>query len=126
MRTAILLIFAVFSATTSARAEQPDIVIADFEGETYGDWVVTGEGCFDKQSLRGKVLSGITKRAQKYGVNVAVIAGNVRVSESAWRREGIEVALSAMDPGVELHEAMASAERLLALTARQLVARILI
>jgi glycerate kinase len=90
------------------------------------DWVVTGEGCFDKQSLRGKVLSGITKRAQKYGVNVAVIAGNVRVSESAWRREGIEVALSAMDPGVELHEAMASAERLLALTARQLVARILI
>jgi glycerate kinase len=90
------------------------------------DWVITGEGCFDEQSLRGKVLSGITRRARKYEVNVAVIAGSVRLSEIAWRREGIEVALSTMAPGMELREAMASADRLLESAARQLVAGTLI
>lgn len=90
------------------------------------DWVITGEGCFDEQSLRGKVLSGIIRRAQKYGVHVAVIAGSVRLSEIAWCREGIEVALPTMGPGMELPEAMASADGLLESAARQLVARILI
>ena len=29
--------------TMALRAEEPDLLIADFEGETYGDWTVTGE-----------------------------------------------------------------------------------
>jgi len=90
------------------------------------DWVITGEGRFDEQSLQGKVVSGITKRAGKYGVKVAVIAGSVQIPEDAWRREGIELALSTMDPGMELDKAMASAEKLLAFAARHLAARILI
>ena len=89
------------------------------------DWVITGEGRFDEQSLRGKVVSGIITLAGKHAVKVAVIAGSVQVPESAWRREGIEVALSTVAPGMELDEAMASAERLLSSAARQLAARIL-
>ncbi len=89
------------------------------------DWVITGEGRFDEQSLRGKVVSGIIRLAGKHAVKVAVIAGSVHVPESAWRREGIEVALSTVAPGMELDEAMASAERLLSSSARQLAARIL-
>ena len=90
------------------------------------DWVVTGEGSFDKQSLRGKVVSGITKLAAQHGVNVAVLAGSVRVPQEVWRREGIKLVLSTTDPGMKLDEAMASAEELLASAARQLAARILI
>ncbi len=89
------------------------------------DWVITGEGRFDEQSLRGKVVSGIIRLAGKHAVKVGVIAGSVQVPESVWRREGIEVALSTMSPGMELPEAMASAEGLLASSARQLAARIL-
>jgi glycerate kinase len=89
------------------------------------DWVITGEGRFDEQSLRGKVVSGITKRARKHAVKVAVIAGRVQVPEIVWRREGIEVVLSTMDPGMKLDEAMASAERLLASSACQFAAKIL-
>jgi glycerate 2-kinase len=92
---------------------------------TDADWVITGEGRFDEQSLRGKVVSGITKRAARHGVKVAVIAGSVKVPESAWRCEGIEFALPTMGPEMELDEAMASAEKLLASSARQLAARIL-
>ena len=90
------------------------------------DWVITGEGQFDEQSLRGKVVSGITKLAAQHGVNVAVLAGSVQVPPDVWRREGIQTALSAMDPGMKLEEAMASAEDLLASAARRLAAEILI
>jgi glycerate kinase len=90
------------------------------------DWVITGEGSFDEQSLRGKVVSGITTLARKHAVKVAVIAGSVQVPESVWRREGIELALSTMEPGMGLDEAMASAEKLLASSARKLATRFLI
>jgi len=89
------------------------------------DWVITGEGRFDEQSLRGKVVSGITKLAAQHGVNVAVLAGSVQVPQNVWRREGIQMALSVMDPEMKLDEAMASAEQLLASAARRLAAEIL-
>jgi len=88
------------------------------------DWVVTGEGRFDKQSLRGKVVSGIAKLATKHGVKVMVLAGSVHVSEVTYRREGIEFALPAMKPGMELNEALTRGEELLALTAEELASRI--
>jgi len=89
------------------------------------DWVITGEGRFDEQSLRGKVVSGIARLAAQHGVNVAVLAGSVQVPQDVWRREGIQMAMSAMDTGMKLDEAMASAEDLLASAARRLAARIL-
>lgn len=39
------------------------------------DMVITGEGKLDAQSLRGKVVIGVAKRARKQGVPVTVIAG---------------------------------------------------
>ena len=42
------------------------------------DWVITGEGRFDKQSLRGKVVSGVLHAARVHEVRVAVVAGSVR------------------------------------------------
>ncbi len=89
------------------------------------DWVVTGEGRFDKQSLRGKVVSGIGRLAAKHGAKVAVLAGSVEVSQEIYRREGIELALPTMKPGMELNEALERAEELLALAARQLAGHIL-
>jgi glycerate 2-kinase len=88
------------------------------------DWVITGEGRFDEQSLHGKVVSGIAKLASKHGAKVAVLAGSVQVSEKVYRREGIDLALSTMKPGMELNEAIEHAEDLLALAARELAVRI--
>ena len=88
------------------------------------DWVLTGEGRFDKQSLRGKVVSGIAKLAAKHGAKVAVLAGSVQVSEEIYRREGIELALPTMKPGMEPKEALERAEELLGSVARELAARI--
>ena len=41
------------------------------------DVVFTGEGKMDSQSLRGKVVIGVSRRAQKAGVPVVVIAGGL-------------------------------------------------
>jgi glycerate 2-kinase len=95
------------------------------EGEIAGaDWVVTGEGRFDEQSLRGKVVSGVTRLATKHGGKVAVLAGSVQVPENIWRREGIRLTLATMKPEMDLVEAMAHAEELLAATARELATQI--
>jgi len=40
------------------------------------DLIITGEGRFDSQSLNGKAVSGITKRAKKQNKPVIVIAGS--------------------------------------------------
>jgi len=41
------------------------------------DLVFTGEGKIDSQSLRGKVVAGVARRAKKAGVPVVVIAGDI-------------------------------------------------
>ena len=51
---------------------------ADFDDRLEGaDLVITGEGRIDGQSLRGKVVYGVARRAKKKGVPVAAIVGDV-------------------------------------------------
>lgn len=41
------------------------------------DLVITGEGCLDSQSLNGKAISGIAKRAKAKNVPVVAVVGSV-------------------------------------------------
>jgi glycerate kinase len=54
------------------------------------DLVITGEGSFDEQSLRGKVVAGVAGAASGRGVPCAVIAGQV----SADRREAAQAGVT--------------------------------
>jgi glycerate kinase len=54
------------------------------------DLVVTGEGTFDWQSLRGKVVAGVAQAGLANGRPVVVIAGQARVG----RRETMELGIS--------------------------------
>jgi glycerate kinase len=84
------------------------------------DWVVTGEGCFDEQSLRGKVVSGVTRLAQAAGAKVAVLAGQVRLRPETYRQAGVAAALPCMADGMDLDEAIARSAELLDQAARRL------
>jgi hypothetical protein len=53
-----------------------------------------------------------------------VLAGSIQVPEKIRRREGIELALATMKPEMDLRDAMAHAEELLAAAARDLAAQI--
>lgn len=85
------------------------------------DAVVTGEGSFDEQSLRGKVIDGVARRARAAGVPVHVLAGRVAPGMAAGRaRLGIRSATAVAPAGVPLGEALAGAEGFLAAAAARL------
>jgi len=83
------------------------------------DWVITGEGSFDEQSLQGKVVSGVVRVARAAGAKVAVCAGQVRLPPEEYRPAGIETAIACMEPGMELDYAIAHSAELLAGAARR-------
>ncbi|MBQ3792374.1 MAG: glycerate kinase, partial [Clostridia bacterium] len=53
------------------------------------DLVVTGEGKLDKQSLRGKVVIGVSRRAKKQGVPVAALVGDIGDGYEKAYEEGV-------------------------------------
>ncbi|MCJ7778547.1 MAG: glycerate kinase, partial [Sedimentisphaerales bacterium] len=83
------------------------------------DWVITGEGRFDSQSLRGKVVSGVTKAAKQSRTKVAVIAGKVVLPKKQWQDFGITDAIGLSDEVTDLAHAIANAKTLLAEAAKK-------
>jgi len=84
------------------------------------DWVLTGEGRLDTQSLRGKVVSGVIALAKRARVKVAVLAGSVELSEAEWRSAGIEIARAIAPAMMSTAEAMKRAKELLAAAVHEL------
>lgn len=77
------------------------------------DWIITGEGCFDYQSLSGKVVSGILNAAAQIKTRVAVLAGQVNLPPVVYQKAGIVTAISCKSDIMSLDEALANSERLL-------------
>jgi glycerate kinase len=82
------------------------------------DWVITGEGCFDRQSLRGKVVSGVARAAKNAGAKVAVLAGQVLLTGQEYRSLGVVDAFACMNDRMPLEHAIRNGEKLLAKAAR--------
>ena len=60
-----------------------DSLVAD------ADMVLTGEGKLDAQSLRGKAVIGVARRAKKYGVPVIAIVGDIGENIDAAYDQGL-------------------------------------
>jgi glycerate kinase len=83
------------------------------------DLVVTGEGSFDGQSLRGKVVAGVAAAAAQAGVACLVLAGQVQLGPEDLVGSGVTAAYSLADSAGSVQAAMARpAEELTALAAR--------
>lgn len=89
------------------------------------DWVVTGEGCFDEQSLRGKVVSGILKIAGESQSKVAVLAGQVKVPAVEYERLGVAAAIGCRTEKMSLDHAIEHSRELLGGAARRLAVEFL-
>jgi len=77
------------------------------------DWVITGEGSFDRQSLYGKVVSGISAMAQRSNTKIAVIAGRVNVPQQEYQKLGITTAVSCRTDDITLDYALENCRPLL-------------
>jgi len=83
------------------------------------DWIITGEGSFDFQSLSGKVISGILKMARQTNTRVAVIAGQVNIPEDEYKKIGITAAIPTKPDDMPLDEALSKTRTLLASAAER-------
>jgi glycerate kinase len=77
------------------------------------DLVLTGEGSFDFQSVRGKVAGGIAKAATGHGVPCVVLAGQVSMGRQEAAAAGVEAAYSVTEHAGSVDEALARAGELL-------------
>ena len=77
------------------------------------DWVIAGEGSFDRQSLGGKVVAGVARHAHEAGVPLGVIAGRVSLEKKDWTEAGVRWALASAPVDMGLGEALLLAEPLL-------------
>ncbi|WP_210639272.1 glycerate kinase [Pseudomonas sp. Tri1] len=77
------------------------------------DLVITGEGRFDAQTLRGKTPFGVARIARQRGVPVLVIAGTLGDGYQALYEHGIDAAFALASGPMTLQEACADASRLL-------------
>ncbi len=89
------------------------------------DWVITGEGSFDRQSLYGKVISGILKMARQTDTRVAVIAGQVNIPEPEYRKIGITFAIPTKPDDMPLDEALRDSRTLLVSASKRFVTQYL-
>ena len=71
------------------------------------DLVITGEGSFDWQSMRGKVISGVAHFAAKYGRPVVVIAGQVHCARREFMALGVESAYAVAETSAQIEASIA-------------------
>ena len=84
------------------------------------DWVITGEGRTDEQTLSGKAPMIVAQRARNYGVPVTLLSGSVEVSALALANEHFSSCFSLVPGPMSLERAIQDAETLLASQAEQL------
>ncbi|MBT2338477.1 MULTISPECIES: glycerate kinase [Pseudomonas] len=84
------------------------------------DLVITGEGRFDAQTLRGKTPFGVARIARQHGIPVVVIAGTLGEGYQALYEHGIDAAFALTAGPMTLQQACADAPRLLSERARDI------
>lgn len=84
------------------------------------DWVITGEGSFDHQSLRGKVVAGVLDAARTTGARVAVIAGVSSLADADILPAGGAVLRTLRGPQMSAEYSMAHAAELLTAQVQEL------
>jgi len=83
--------------------------LADFENAiTDADWIITGEGKLDVQTLSGKTIAGVISSAQKNDIPVAALCGSVDISEKEQDELGLTYVTSIVRGISNLQEAMNS------------------
>ncbi len=76
--------------------------------------VFTGEGRIDSQTAHGKVPVGVARKAKTFGLPVIAIAGGIGDGYQAVYEQGIDAVCSIAPGPIDLSQAMAEAEKLIA------------
>ena len=72
------------------------------------DWVITGEGQLDSQTLSGKTINGVIKSAKAKDIPVAAFCGSVNITIEQMEAMGLDYAVSILNQVGDLEEAKAT------------------
>jgi glycerate kinase len=78
------------------------------------DWIITGEGKLDQQTLSGKAISGIIDSAKKQKIPVAAFCGKIDLSIEELKSFGISYAASTIEKAKNLEDSMQNGQEYLA------------
>lgn len=90
------------------------------------DLVITGEGRLDGQSLRGKAVIGVARRAKKAGVPLIAVVGDIGDNIGKAYEEGVSAVFSINRSPVPLKEAILNSKTNLELTMDNLMRLVLV
>ena len=77
------------------------------------DWIITGEGCFDSQSFKGKVVGSILEYAKRGDKKVIVVCGENKITPHLHKKNGSPKIFSLVNQKISGEVAMKEAESLL-------------
>jgi len=81
--------------------------LANFDQEIKNtDWIITGEGKLDGQTLAGKTIAGVIESARKKEIPVAALCGSVSLNEKEKRELGLDYCVAISKEGTSLDKAM--------------------
>ncbi len=81
--------------------------LADFDSNIKGaDWVITGEGRLDNQTLLGKTISGVIKSSVAQNIPVAALCGSLDISVGIQKEMGLAYAVSIVKGVSSLEQAI--------------------
>lgn len=83
--------------------------IADFDSAIQdADWIITGEGRLDTQTLSGKTIAGVLASAKMQRIPVAALCGAVTISAQEQSEFGLQYVTSIVKGASSLQDAMAA------------------
>lgn len=81
--------------------------LVDFDSKIKGaNWMITGEGKLDSQTLSGKTISGVLSSAKRQNIPVAALCGTVSLSKEEAEKFGISYTDAIMETANSLEDAM--------------------
>jgi len=90
-----------------------DIIDIDSTIEGGINYIITGEGQIDHQTLNGKVVFSLTKRLKHLNIPIVLICGKNLLKENEWKSLGVEGLIALSDRGHSDSYCMQNAKQLI-------------
>ncbi|WP_299436188.1 glycerate kinase [uncultured Maribacter sp.] len=77
------------------------------------NYIVTGEGKIDSQTIHGKLVNGVVKMAKKYRIPVVAICGKLDVDANELQKLGLQKVIQTYNPSKGVKYSMENASQLI-------------